>query len=332
VQKTSPEAYALFLQAGQLYRQYTHLGLEQSIALYQQALAIDPGYAAAWNGLATHYVEQGFLGSGPRSADESFRLAREAANKALAIEPDYSLAHASLSDIARLYDDDLASAARHMEQALALDPTNPYALRLAAYLSFGLGRPNTAIEVMEYVAARDPLDPGAHSSLGWFYLQAGHLDEAITSFRTGLKLSPDAIGDNFHTGVAMLRKGDSKAALAAMQEEPDEGWRLTGLALAYHALGQASASDAALAELIKKHEKSWSSTIARVYAFRGEADRAFEWLGKAVANHDTGVVHFPHEPLLGNLHDDPRWLPFLQKIGKTPEQLAAVKFEVNLPQ
>ena len=69
-----------------------------------------------------------------------------------------------------------------------------------------------------------------------------------------------------------------------------------------------------------------------MFAFRGETDRAFEWLNKAVAYHDAAVVNFPNEPLLSNLHNDPRWLPFLRKIGKTPEQLAAIKFEVKLPQ
>ncbi len=332
VQKTSPEAYALFLHARQLDRQYTHPGLEQSIAIYQQALAIDSTYAAAWNGLAENYFEQANLGLGPRSADEGFRLAREAANKALAIDPEHAWAHVILSQIASAFDDDLAAAARHMEQALALDPADLYTLQRAAILSLNLGRPNTAIEVMEYVAARDPMAAVNYGILGWLYFVAGRLDEAITSHRTCLKLSPDAIGSHYDIGVAMLRKGDNKAALAAMQEEPNEGWRLTGLALAYHALGQASESDAALAELIKKHEKSWSSTIARVLAFRGEADRAFEWLDKAVANHDTGVVNFPNEPFLTNLHNDRRWLPFLRKLGKTPEQLAAIKFEVKLPQ
>ena len=67
-------------------------------------------------------------------------------------------------------------------------------------------------------------------------------------------------------------------------------------------------------------------------AFRGESDAAFVWMDKAVAYHDTGVVHFPIEPLLANLHNDPRWPPFLHKIGKAPEQLAAIKFEVKLPQ
>jgi hypothetical protein len=49
------------------------------------------------------------------------------------------------------------------------------------------------------------------------------------------------------------------------------------------------------------------------------------------ANHDTGVMNFPTEPLLASLHDDPRWLPFLTKLGKAPEQLAAIPFEVKLP-
>ena len=191
----------------------------------------------------------------------------------------------------------------------------------------------TAIEVMEYVAARDPMNAFNHGYLGWSYLRAGRLDEAIASIRTSLKLTPNAAnGTHFDIGVAMLHKGDSKAALAEMQEEPAEIWRLTGLALAYHALGQAAKSDAALAEQIKKHEKHFSSRIAWVFAYRGEADRAFEWLNKAVAYHDPDVVNFPNELLLRNLHNDPRWLPFLRKIGKAPEQLAAVRFELQVPQ
>ena len=84
--KANPEAYTLFLQAVQLDRQYTQAGLEQSIALYQQALAIDPTYTAAWVGLAGDYAGQAFLGHGPRSADENVRLMRAALNKALSID------------------------------------------------------------------------------------------------------------------------------------------------------------------------------------------------------------------------------------------------------
>ena len=66
-------------------------------------------------------------------------------------------------------------------------------------------------------------------------------------------------------------------------------------------------------------------------AFRGETDRAFEWLDKALAYNDPGITEVAVEPLLASLHDDPRWLPFLRKAGRAPEQLAAIEFDVALP-
>jgi TolB-like protein len=331
IPKTSLDAYALFLQARQLERLYTRQGIEDSIALYQHALAIDPNYGPAWNGLAINYIEQANVGYGPRTPDQAFKLAREAIDKALRIDPEYAEAHVSLGAIARAYDNDLPAAARHMERALALDPINLRALSEAAYLLLSLGRQETAIEAYENVVARDPLDARAHGNLGWLYMLGGRLDEAVANSRTSLKLTPESIGIHYDVGLVMLLKGDAKAALAEMRQETDEAWRLTGLALAYHALGQESASDAALAELIETHERSWSEAIARVYAFRGETDDAFEWLDKAVANKDTGVWNIANQPLFRRLHNDPRWLPFLRKVGKSPEQLAAITFEVKVP-
>ncbi len=96
---------------------------------------------------------------------------------------------------------------------------------------------------------------------------------------------------------------------------------MIGLPMAYYALGQAAESDAALTELIDKHEQGWAYNIAYVLAFRGEADRAFEWLDKAVEYKDSGLSQIPVQVLFANIHDDPRWLPFLESIGKSPEQL-----------
>ena len=85
----------------------------------------------------------------------------------------------------------------------------------------------------------------------------------------------------------LLLKGDVKAALAEIQQEPEESWRLAGLSMAYHALGRRAESDAALDELIGKYEQTMSYNIAYVLAYRGEPDRAFEWLDKAVKYRDT---------------------------------------------
>ncbi len=331
VKETDPEAYALFLHARQLGRLFTEEGLDQSSALYEQALAIEPEYAAAWTGLSRNNVILANVGIRP--LDEGYRLAREAANRALAIDPDYAPAHAIFGRIASNHDNDLAAAARHIERALELDPTNPEILDRASGLSRSLGRLDQSIALSEYVVAHDPVNANARFGLGSSYLRAERLDEAIELYRSVLSLIPSGgIITHFALGVALLLDGELDEALQAMQQEVDEGWRRIGLPMAYHALGREEESNAALAELIDKDERAASYNIAYVLAFRGETDRAFEWLDKAVGYNDPGLTGIPLEPLFANIHDDPRWLPFLESIGKSPEQLAAIEFEVRLPQ
>jgi len=73
---------------------------------------------------------------------------------------------------------------------------------------------------------------------------------------------------------------------------------------------------------------SGSYNIAYVYAFRGDADKAFEWLDKAVQYKDPGLPDIVAENLFDNIHSDPRWLLFLRKLGRAPEQLAKIQFKV----
>jgi len=83
--------------------------------------------------------------------------------------------------------------------------------------------------------------------------------------------------------------------------------------------------------LIEQYEQEMAFNIAFVLAYRGEADRAFEWLDKAVEYKDSGLTAIALNPFFVNIHDDPRWLPFLESIGQSPKQLAAIKFNVTLP-
>ena len=106
---------------------------------------------------------------------------------------------------------------------------------------------------------------------------------------------------------------------------------MISLPMAYHALGRRAESDAALAALIAKYQKDAPYNIAYVYAYRGEPDQAFAWLDKAVEVGDPGISEIVTETLFDKIHTDPRWLPFLRKIGKAPEQLAKIKFDVPLP-
>jgi TolB-like protein/lipoprotein NlpI len=329
VTQTDPEAFALFLQARYLGLQGTAKSFEQSNALYEQALAIDPNYAAAWAGLARNCINQ--TSNGLRPIAEGYPLAREMLQKALALDPNHAPAHARLGWIAMFYDNDLAAAARHMERALALEPANLDIIGNAAMLLVMLGRLDEAIALQQYVNAQDPVNPLGHNNLGWFHRLAGHWEKAIASNRTLLQLSPDTIGAHYEIGLALLFKGEAQAALEEMRQEPSEPFRLAGLAMTHHALGQAAESDAALEQLIANYEVEWVFRIATVMAYRNESDRAFERLAKVVEYHSDGLAMVPIENLFSNLHADPRWLPFLQSINKSPEQLAAIEFKVTPP-
>jgi tetratricopeptide (TPR) repeat protein len=132
--------------------------------------------------------------------------------------------------------------------------------------------------------------------------------------------------------VTLLLKGDAQGALSEIEQETSEMWKMIGLPMAYHALGRNADSDAALAALIAKWEKDSPENIAYVYAYRGEADKAFAWLDKAVEYGDPAIAEIVTENLFDNIHNDPRWLAFLRKIGRAPEQLAKIEFKVTLPQ
>lgn len=330
VAATDPEAYSAYLQARHLDRQNTPYSMEKAVELYQQALASDPGHAAAWAGLAGVYGRQ--AGNGLRPVDEGFALAREAAQQALVIDRDYAPALAILGRVSMNHDSDLMSAARYFERALSLEPANPDIIRHATVLASSLGRQDQSIAFDEYLVARDPVNPAGHAILGTSYISAGRLNEAVTSFRTALMLSSGYVGGHYLAGVALMLNGENEAALGEMVEELDELWRLTGLSMVHHNLGSTEESDAALAALIEKYEREAAFNIAHVFAFRGEADRAFEWLDKAVVYNDPGLPEINSNILFAHLHEDPRWLPFLARIGKSPEQLAAVDFDVALPQ
>jgi len=326
----NPQAYALLLQARQLHRQGTADGLAQAVSLLQQALAIDPSLAAAWNELAQCYTVQSDFGQ--RSNEEGYGLAREAIKKALAADPDSGLAYAVQGGITSAYDTDLADATRSFEHALALEPTNTDIMTEAMRFFRGLDRPQLVIKLGEYVVVHDPVNALAHSTLGGAYSRGRRFDEALAEFQTSLRLAPGRSLAHYSMGILYLQKGDPKAALEEMKKEPGDSWRRDGLAITYFALGRKAESDAALAELISNHEKESSWNIAYVYAFRGEPDQAFEWLDKAIVYRDPGLSLTAAQWTFERIHNDPRWLPFLRKIGRAPEQLAAIKIDVKLPE
>jgi TolB-like protein/tetratricopeptide (TPR) repeat protein len=325
-----PKAYQLILQAKFFTDQRTPEGRAQGLELYKQALAISPNYAPAWDGLARVYNNQALYKERP--AAEGFELARDALNKGLASDPSYAPSYARLGRIASEYDGDMVAAAKYFQRAMELGPNNLQVIGNTEVFVLNLGRVDEAIAMDTYVTNHDSANPANHGALGDDYRFGGRWDEAIKAYHETLALSPHYKFAHLHGAMVLLAgKKDATEALTEVQAESSELARTQGLALVMHALGKSSEADAALKKLMDEHGKDASYSIAAVFAFRGEADRSFEWLDKAASNKDSDLVAVFQDPVFEKIHRDPRWLAFLRKLGKAPEQLAAIELKVTLP-
>jgi TolB-like protein/tetratricopeptide (TPR) repeat protein len=324
-----PRIYPLILQANALIAQNNVAGNKQALALSEQAVSLMPGEVRAWDALALVSFNQ--VSASERSIEEGLPQVRAAVERALAVDPNDPTAHSLAGRIADVYDTDFVSAAAHYQRALSLDPTNSDVLYQAAVFLAGVGKVDAGITVMRYLVAHDPASARVHYRLGDLLQRARDFDGAIASERVALALSPQYNGAHNIISICLLAKGDAAGALVEAEAESSETWRAISVTAAYYAVGRKVESDAALSALIAKLEKDASYNIAYSYAFRGEVDRAFEWLDKAVQYRDGGLSEIVYEPLFDKIRGDPRWLPFLRKIGRAPEQLAKVEFNVTLP-
>jgi TolB-like protein/tetratricopeptide (TPR) repeat protein len=312
----NPEAYNLALQGRFFLERRGREDLERSVDYFRRSRERDPGYAPAWAGLSQAYAQQADNGYVP--AADGYRRAREAAEKALALDPQLVDAHLAMGSIQRIYDWDWEAADASFRTALDLEPGNAQALRDASVQARTVGRSNEAIDLANKAIERDPLRPNSYNNLGRA-LQAVNRDtEAEAAFRKALELDPDGALRHYAIGLALLLQGKTDAALQETQQETEEIWRMCGLPLAFHALGRRSESDAALAALKGKYAAEAAYQIAEVHAFRGEVDLAFEWLERAYDQRDGGLADIKGDPFLRGLVGDPRYKAFLRKL-KPPE-------------
>jgi len=318
--ETSPEAYALYLQARYFFNQFTEEDIKQAEALLKKALEIDPGFAPAWYLLGIAYRWDA-AGIGSLPFYEGYELARQTINKALDVDPQYGPAYAALAALEMDHGWDFAAARQHMQQALALNPGDADILMNAGRLNRILGRQDEARDLYRQAAALDPLSYETHIRLGLSHRTAGRLDEAADSAHMLLSLNPEGFFAHYLLGIVLLKQGNALAALAEMERETADTFRLMGTAIVQHDLGNAGASDAALKELIEccasnSDPPGGDYQIAAVYARRGEIDHAFEWLEVAYDNRDGSLPEvMTADGAFSSLHDDPRWEPFLDKMG-----------------
>ena len=242
--------------------------LERSVDYFRQSRERDPGYAPAWAGLSQAYARQADSGVVP--AADGYRRAREAAEKALALDPQLVDAHLAMGWIHSSYDWDWEAADASFRRALDLEPGSAQTLRHVSVQAMTVGRWSEALDLVNKAIERDPLRPNYYNNLGLALLAVNRDTQAEATFRKARELDPDGASRHQAIGRALLLQGKAEAALREMQQETDELWRLSGLPLVYHALDRRSESDAALAALKSKYAGEMAYQIAEVHAFRGD--------------------------------------------------------------
>ena len=310
---TNPEAYQAYLQAKYFSgRGKSKEDLGKALAYTDNAIKLDENYAPAWAQRAS--VENAMAIVALTDASEGFRKARDDAERAIALDPTLASAYLALATTQIYYDWDWQAADASLTKAAALEPGNVEVFRIRSQLSKVLGHLDQAVKLYEQSVALDPLRANSYVSLGQLLYVAGRYDEALAALQQALDLNPLATYAHVILGQILIAQGKPQQALAEIEKEPNEGGKLTGEVLAYHALGRKQESNAALAVLIAKYHPYAAYQIAQVYAYRGESDKSFEWLERAYDQRDTGLPVFNTEPLFKNLHHDPRYAELLKKM------------------
>jgi len=306
-------AHELYLQGLFYTRQFKAESFRTAEERLRKAVELDPSYALAWAALSTTLSQEWAWAevASPASIVEC----RDAAKRALALEPGLTEGYAALFSIASAYDLDLAGAAAASRKELELAPDAASSLEDSAYLELGYGNLDRAIGLLKRAVALDPLNTDSRIFLSGALSSAGRVPEAYAELRDVLAFNPDAsLVKGFMATMFAVHNYRLSEALALANDEPAEWSRMAAQALVLWALKRTPEADAALNRLIEAHGNIAAFQVAEIYAFRHDPDKAFEWLERAYRQHDGGIGWVKTDDALLSLHDDPRWAPFLKKI------------------
>ena len=307
-QRTDPEAYALYLQGSYFNHRRDYESVQKALSTLQHALAIDPNYAPGWVQLNLTYSQ--LRKNGTLSLAEGSRLAREAVDRALAIDSNLAVAWAGRAYMLRTHDRDWAGAQAAMDRALELNPNGNAGV--AAALATTLGQFSKAIALLEHSLIRDPLSTGNLFSLSRAYARAGRYDDAIAILDRITALNPKYPALTLSFSRIYLLNGDPERALIELEKNPSPFDRIQR-ARTYFTLGDEDQSQALIKELLAEADK-FPGAMSSIYAWRGENDAAFEWLEKAFQQ-GSGFFNILGIEWARGLEDDPRYPIFLEKIG-----------------
>jgi tetratricopeptide (TPR) repeat protein len=318
-----PRAYEAYLQGRYYASKRTGEALSRSITYYQQAIRQDPSYAAAYAGLADAYSLVGEYVDLPPT--ENLAKAKEAAEKALQLDPMLAEAHASLGHI-RYSSLEWPGVESEYRRAIELSPGYAEAHHWYALALAETGRQEEAMAEINLAQELDPRSLIISANVAWCHYLAGRYDQAIEQAHKTLALDPSFAGAHGYLGQAYLQEKQYEKAI----EYSREAISLSGetsykaeLGYAYAVSGRPHEARETLAELIQLSNRKYVSpyNMALIYAGLGEKNQAFESLDKAFQDRTVRLFSIQVHPDFASLRMDPRFTALVQRIGlpETPQ-------------
>jgi len=314
-----PQAYEAYLKGRYFWNKRTEEGMQKASEYFQQAIHIDPNYAAAYAGLADSYQNVN-VAAAPL---DRLVKAKAAATKALELDDTLAEAHTSLARLKLHVDWDWPGAEREFKRALELNPNYATAHQWYSIYFSSLERHEEARFEAQRARQLDPLSLAANQSVGFASYAAGRYDQALEEFRKALELDPSFLLTQRFLGYTYVRKRMYPEAIAEFQrarELGDNYMCIFGLGLAEAASGNRSKALQRISELHELSQRTYVSPlpIAVIYAALGEKDQAFEWLEKAYQERSAFMVLIKVHGFFDNLRSDPRYKDFLRHVGLPP--------------
>jgi adenylate cyclase len=320
------EAYDLYLKGRYFLNKRTEADVSRAIDYFQQALAKDPDDAPAYAGLADSYSSFVFP-LGVVIPREAMSKAKEAAQRALAIDNSLGEAHASLAYITFFYDWDWTAAERGFKQALELNPNNADTHHWYSHFLMGQGRIEESLIQSKRALELSPFDILMNVHLSWHYLYARKYDKALDQIEKTIEMDKNFAQAYPWLGLILEQQGKYPEAIAAFQKAiklfpGGSSIAEAELAHTYAVSGDREKALKIIAKLqaLAKSKYVSSFQIAAIYAGLGEKDQAFAWLEKAYEERSDGLVNLKAEQRFDNLRSDFRFKDLARRVGLIPQK------------
>jgi TolB-like protein/Tfp pilus assembly protein PilF len=313
----NPQAHELYLRGRHFWYRRTEETMRKSLECFEEALRLDPGLAAAHDGICDAHTMLACRGMA--AAVESFHKAKAAAREAIRMDPELGEGYASLAHV-RLHDWDWVGLENEFEQAVELNPGYAIAHYWYAEYLMAMGRTEQAVARVQHAWGLDPLNSVINASVGMIRYLAHDYDGALAALRRGLEIDPTHHVSHLRVGLACLQKGLVREGIGAMQRAVELSGgsteALAGLAQAHAVCGDRAAMETLVQQLVASGDRYVSPyNMARAFGAAGDGRRALEWLERAYQEHNPDLIELTREPSFRSLWSEEKFRQLARRVG-----------------